>query len=181
MTDNTHRLMLAGCVRDLPIVAVNETTRIAFLDVLGDMELLDSAVKELLARTPPDVDLLFGGDTVGLVVVHHASIVSGIPYVVARKKHTVAMRNPLQAAAQSVAASTPTTFYLDDQHADRMAGRHVLIMDEVCSTGATLRALTDLAERAGAAEVTRAVICTEGQIRDDVVAIGHLPVWVNRP
>jgi adenine/guanine phosphoribosyltransferase-like PRPP-binding protein len=51
------------------------------------------------------------------------------------------------------------------------------VVDEVTSTGSTLRALTELAVRAGAAEVTQSVIATEGTRREDVISVAHLPVW----
>jgi adenine phosphoribosyltransferase len=121
--------------------------------------------------------VILGGDTVGLVVAHHAAIVSNLPYVAARKKRTPVMRQPLTAVAQSVAADRPATFYLDDRAARRLQGRQVLVVDEVCSTGSTLAALQSLAEQAGATRVTKAVICTEGQRRTDVVSLAHLPVW----
>lgn len=178
MDENSLRVTIAGLERDLPVVTVSEGTRIAFLDVLGDLDLLDAAVRALLDAVPPGTEIILGGDTVGLVVAHHAAVVSGLPYVAARKKRTPVMRRPLTAVAQSVAADRPATFHLDDRAAARLRGRHVLVIDEVCSTGATLTALESLAGRAGAARTTKAAICTEGRRRTDVVHLAHLPVWV---
>lgn len=178
MAPNTYHIEIGGISRELPVVALeNAPVSIAFLDILGDVELLDAAVRQILKAVPHDIDVIFGGDTVGLVVAHHAALVSGLPYVVARKKRTPVMTDPLSASAQSVAAASPTPFYLDRSRAELLHGRAVLIVDEVCSTGSTLKALRELAERSGAASVTTAVICTEGDTRDDVISLGHLPVW----
>lgn len=178
MVPNTYRIEISGLSRELPVVALeNAPVSIAFLDILGDVELLDAAVREILKAVPHKIDVIFGGDTVGLVVAHHAALVSGLPYVVARKKRTPVMSEPLSTSAQSVAAAKPTAFYLDRNRAKLLHGRAVLIVDEVCSTGSTLKALRELAERSGADSVTTAVICTEGDTRDDVISLGHLPVW----
>jgi adenine phosphoribosyltransferase len=178
MAPNTYHIEIGGLSRELPVVALeNAPVSIAFLDILGDVELLDAAVRQILKSVPHEIDVIFGGDTVGLVVAHHTALISGLPYVVARKKRTPVMADPLSASAQSVAAATPTPFYLDRNRAELMRGRAVLIVDEVCSTGSTLKALRDLAERSGAGSITTAVICTEGDARDDVISLGHLPVW----
>jgi adenine phosphoribosyltransferase len=178
MAPKTYHIEIAGLSRELPVVTLESApVSIAFLDILGDVELLDAAVHQILKAVPHKIDVVFGGDTVGLVVAHHAALVSGLPYVAARKKRTPVMADPLSASAQSVAATKPTAFYLDRNRAELMRGRAVLIVDEVCSTGSTLKALQELAERSGAGSVTTAVICTEGDTRDDVISLGHLPVW----
>lgn len=168
---------IGGCLRHLPVVSAGPDVHIAFMDIVGDMELLDAALRELLKRVPSDIEIIFGGDTVGLVIAHHLAILSGLPYVVARKKRTPVMVSPLTAQATSVASTTPSTFWLGDAHAERLKGRHVLIADEVTSTGSTLSALTSLAIQAGASRATQAVIATEGDRRNDVLSIVHLPVW----
>ncbi len=170
---------IAGLRRSLPVSTIAGTrTRIAFLDILGDMELLDAALQEMAKAIGRDTfDVILGGDTVGLVVAHHMSVVTGRPYVCARKKQTPQMKEPLVASAQSVAATSPSMFYLDRTHAARLSGKTVLVVDEVCSTGSTLRALESLAREAGASDVVRAVLATEGSERDDVFALAHLPVW----
>jgi adenine phosphoribosyltransferase len=89
------------------------------------------------------------------------------------------MADVITAQAQSIAAKEPATFWLGRHQVDQLAGRHVLIVDEVTSTGSTLRALRSLAEQAGAERVTMSVIATEGEPRDDVVSVVHLPVWTD--
>jgi adenine phosphoribosyltransferase len=177
MPDQFHDLTIGTCHRRLPVVPVSPTVRIAFMDIVGDIELMDAALAEVWQRCPAGIEVILGGDTVGMVIAHHLSLRTNVPYVVARKKRTPAMVNPITAEAQSVAAVAPSTFWLGEHHVVRLRDRHVLVVDEVASTGSTLRALTDLAHRAGAAEVTRAVIATEGTPRPDIVSVVHLPVW----
>jgi adenine phosphoribosyltransferase len=177
MVPDFYDIEVAELTRRLPVVRLdNAGIAIAFLDVLGDVELLHAAATELV-RAAPETQIIFGGDTVGLVVAHHCSIVSGLPYVVARKKRTPAMTDYFTVSSQSVAASTASQFYLDGRHARKLQDRAVLIVDEVCSTGSTLRALEQLAVMSGARQVTKAVICTEGSQRNDIISLGHLPTW----
>jgi adenine phosphoribosyltransferase len=168
---------IAGCHRRLSVVDVTPVLRIAFLDILGDIDLLDAAIDELLVRIGVDFDVILGGDTVGLVVAHHFAIRSAKPYVAARKKRTPDMLEVFTAQAQSVAANAATTFWLDRRKAAPLKSSHVLVVDEVTSTGSTLAALRSLALQAGASRVTLAVVATEGVVRDDVVSLVHLPTW----
>lgn len=177
MSEDFFGLTLGACHRELPIVEVAPHVRIAFMDIVGDIELMDAALGALLAKIPVDFDVILGGDTVGMVIAHHLALLSGKPYVVARKKRTPIMTDPLTAETRSIAASNASTLWLGRQHAQRLRGRHVLVVDEITSTGSTLRALHRLAVQADAAAVTQAVIAAEGSQRDDVISVVHLPVW----
>jgi adenine phosphoribosyltransferase len=168
---------VGACQRSLPVVSVGTDVHVAFMDIVGDMELMDAALRELLKQVPSDIEAILGGDTVGLVVAHHLALLSGLPYVVARKKRTAVMNRPLTAQATSVTSVTPSTFWLGDTHAMRLQGRHVLVTDEVMSTGSTLAALNTLATEAGASKTTLAVIATEGERRPGVISLLHLPIW----
>jgi adenine phosphoribosyltransferase len=53
----------------------------------------------------------------------------------------------------------------------------VAIVDDVVSTGGTLTSLTELLGDVGARVVATLVVFTEGDVRDDVVALGHLPLF----
>jgi adenine phosphoribosyltransferase len=175
----SHELIIGDCRRQLDVVEVKPDVHIAFMDIVGDIELMDAGLRALLAKLPDDFEVILGGDTVGMVTAHHLSLVSGKPYVVARKKRTAVMLDVLTAQAQSVTASKPSTFWLGRQHADRLKDRNVLVIDEVASTGSTLRALQSLAEQAGAKSVTLSAIASEGEPKDDVVYVADLPVWTS--
>jgi adenine phosphoribosyltransferase len=54
--------------------------------------------------------------------------------------------------------------------------RKVAIVDDVISTGSTLTALEQLVAKAGGTLVAKAAIFTEGDEREDVIALGHLPI-----
>lgn len=173
----TYRIQVGAVRRELPLCPLGDGTSIAFLDVLGDPELLD-AFAEQVRPFISDIDVLLCGDTVGLVIGHHLSLRLSVPYVAARKRRTPDMiDDPISAQAQSIAAGTPSTFYLAAHKAARLAEQRVCVVDEVSSTGSTLRALRSLALRSGCASVRAIVIATEGETDQDVVAFAHLPVF----
>lgn len=173
----TYQLQIGDVVRDLPICPVGGDVSIAFLDVLGDLELLDAFANRVRPLTQ-GIDVILCGDTVGLVVGHHLSLRLAVPYVAARKRRTPDMIDePITAQAQSVAASAPSTFFLAAHKAKLLADRRVCVVDEVTSTGSTVRALRSLAEQSGCASVRAVVIATEGATDQGATALAHLPVF----
>ena len=68
---------------------------------------------------------------------------------------------------------------MDQEDADFMKGRKVLIVDDVISTGESLRALETLVLEAGGIIAGRMAILAEGdaQSRDDLIYLEKLPVF----
>ena len=60
-----------------------------------------------------------------------------------------------------------------------MAGKRVCIVDDVISTGESLRAVEELAKKAGGDVVCRAAILAEGKAADrtDILFLGKLPLF----
>jgi adenine phosphoribosyltransferase len=62
-----------------------------------------------------------------------------------------------------------------------MAGKQVVILDDVISTGSTLQGMRLLMQHANAHVVAEAAILTEGERAkwSDVISLGHLPVFTD--
>ena len=69
--------------------------------------------------------------------------------------------------------------YLDGEEALLMKGKRILIVDDVISTGESLRALETLVEHAGGQIVGRMAVLAEGdaQNREDLIYLEKLPVF----
>ena len=69
--------------------------------------------------------------------------------------------------------------YLDGADAALMQGKRILIVDDVISTGESLRALEALVDKAGGQIVGRMAILAEGdaQSREDLIYLEKLPVF----
>ena len=78
-------------------------------------------------------------------------------------------------------AGLPTlqTLYLDGADAEYMKGKRVVIVDDVISTGESLRAMEELVHRAGGNIVGRMAILAEGDAteRDDLIYLEKLPLF----
>ena len=60
-----------------------------------------------------------------------------------------------------------------------LEGKRVLVLDDVISTGESLKALEELVERAGGTVACKAAVLAEGDAadRDDIVYLEKLPLF----
>jgi adenine/guanine phosphoribosyltransferase-like PRPP-binding protein len=177
----TYAIEIGGVRRDLPIVEVASGVRIAVLNILGDMQLVRAAARELAAplrEQSPDV--LVTAESKSIPLVQELADLLDLPnYVVLRKRYRTYMGDALEVETVSITTGAPQTLYLDHKDRDLVAGRRVVIVDDVVSTGSTLEGMRAMVDRAGGTIVAEAAIFTEGDPEQwrDIVALGHLPIF----
>jgi adenine phosphoribosyltransferase len=164
--------------RQLQIVNVGAVS-VALLNLLGDTELTEEAAAELAGCMPEDIDVLITPEVKAVPLAHAISRITGIPYVVARKTEKPYMVGAVKRTVLSITTGRPQELVIDGADVDRIRGRRVAIVDDVVSTGGTLDGLRELLAEIGGEVVATLVVFTEGEPRDDVVALGHLPLFPN--
>lgn len=175
-----YRVEVAGLIRDLPLFAVAPGVRIAIVNILGDVELVKAAAKELaLKMADRNPEVLVTAEAKSIPLIYELSAVMDLPYVVLRKTYKPYMGNALEAETLSITTGTPQKLFLDEKDRKLVVGRQAAIVDDVISTGSTLQAMRMIMEKAGAKVVAQAAIFTEGERAkwSDVIALGHLPVF----
>ena len=178
---DTYRVEIAGITRDLPRMEVKPGVRIAILNILGDTELVEAAAAALAQHIDPMPDFFVTAETKSVPLVHAISRITGVPYIVLRKSHKPYMGAALSAETLSITTGAPQTLFLDAKDRDSVAGRNVILLDDVISTGSTLQGMRLIMQKAGATIAAEAAILTEGDRAQwhDIIALGHLPVWVD--
>ena len=173
----TYPVEIAGVRRELPIVQVGPGVAVALLNLLGDTELTEAAAEALSKRLPPEVEVLVTPEVKAVPLAHALSRITGKPYVVARKTEKPYMINPVSRQVLSITTGKPQLLVLDGADIPRVRGKKVAIVDDVVSTGSTLAGLRELIESVGGEVVAVLAVFTEGTPRQDVVALGHLPLF----
>jgi len=177
-----HTVEVAGLKRDLPLFEVAPGVRIAILNILGDVELVQAAARALAERLRPVApSALVTAEAKSIPLIYALAVEMHTPYVVLRKSYKPYMGNALSAETQSITTGSAQTLYLDEKDRLLVSGQRVALVDDVISTGSTLQAMRQLAQLAGATIVAEAAIFTEGNSArwSDVIALGHLPVFTN--
>ena len=174
-----YRMNVAGLQRDLPICPVNDQLYIAGFVIFGDPELTVACARELLAKAP-EYDYIITAEAKGIPLAHEMARQAGDErYILARKGTKLYMRDILEVSVRSITTNREQHLYLDGEDAARMAGKRILIVDDVISTGESLRALEVLVEKAGGIIAGRMAVLAEGdaQERADLIYLEKLPLF----
>lgn len=123
------------------------------------------------------MEVLVTPEVKAVPLAHALSRITGKPYVVARKTEKPYMINPVSRQVLSITTGKPQLLVLDGADIPRVRGKKVAIVDDVVSTGSTLAGLRELIESVGGEVVAVLAVFTEGTPRQDVVALGHLPLF----
>ncbi|CAN5534830.1 phosphoribosyltransferase family protein [soil metagenome] len=172
----THPIRIANIQRELPVVNVGAVS-VALLNLLGDTALTDAAADELVAKLPEGVAVMVTPEVKAVPLAHAMSVRTGIPYVVARKTEKPYMVNPVKKTVLSITTGKPQDLVLDGHDIEVIKGKKVAIIDDVVSTGGTLKSLSELLTEVGGVVAATLTVFTEGDERDDVIALGHLPLY----
>lgn len=172
----THQIRIGHITRNLPIIDVGGVS-VALLNLLGDTELVEAAAEELAAAMPDGIEALITPEVKAVPLAHALSRITGLPYVVVRKTEKPYMVDAVKRSVRSITTGKPQDLVLDGGDVPRLKGRRVAIVDDVVSTGGTLHGLHDLLAEVEAEVAATLVVFTEGEPRDDVVSLGHLPLY----
>lgn len=174
---NTYGIEIGGVRRELPVVPVAPGVSVALLNLLGDTDLVEASAEALARAIPAEVDVLITPEVKAVPLAHALSRITGKPYVVARKTEKPYMINPVSRTVISITTGKPQLLVLDGSDVPLLAGKRVAIVDDVVSTGSTLKGLRELIEQVGGQMVAVMAVFTEGTPRPDVTALGHLPLF----
>ena len=178
----TYTIQVAGITRHLPLFEVAPGVRIAIFNMLGDtivVKATAAALAEQLKSTPADV--LVTAEAKGIPLIYEMSALMGLPYMVLRKSYKSYMGDALNAETISITTGKPQTLYMDEKDTQFIKGKKVISVDDVISTGSTLKGMKELVNQAGGEIVKTAAVFTEGDADwSHIVALDNLPVFTEK-
>ena len=174
-----YNLKVAGLERQLPLCPLSDSVSIAAFVMFSDVELTVACAEELLKKAP-EFDIIVTAESKGIPLAYEMSRQCGKKYIPARKMHKLYMTNAKSVEVKSITTDKVQTLYLSGEDMDCMKGKKVLIVDDVISTGESLRALEKLVEAAEGNIVGKAAVLAEGDAakRDDIIFLEELPIFV---
>ena len=175
----SYKIKLAGLERELPLCPLNEQLNIAAFVIFGDVELTCACARELLKKAP-EHDIMITSESKGIPLLYEMARQSGENrYIVARKMQKLYMSDVFACNVNSITTAAQQTLYLDGKDASFLKGKRVLIVDDVISTGESLRAIETLVQHAGGIIVGKLAILAEGAAaqREDIQYLERLPLF----
>ena len=174
----TYPLHVAGLTRELTLCPVNENLYIAGFVIFGDVEMTVACAKALLEKCP-EFDYIVSAEAKGIPLAYEMARQSGKPYLICRKGAKLYMTDPVSVTVRSITTARIQTLFLDSAEGEKLRGKRVLVLDDVISTGESLKAIEALLERFEPNIVARAAILAEGDAakRDDIIYLEPLPLF----
>ena len=172
-------MTIAGCDRALPLCPLNDKLKIGAFVIFGDPELTTACAKALLEKAP-EYDYAITAESKGIPLVHEMARLDGNrKYFLARKAPKLYMTGVLDCKVQSITTAKEQHLYLDTADAEIMKGKKILIVDDVISTGESLKAMEQLVHAAGGVICGEMAILAEGDAasRDDIIFLEKLPLF----
>ena len=174
-----YRMTIAGLERALPLCPLNDDYSIGAFVIFGDPELTVACAAELLARAP-EYDYLITAEAKGIPLIHEMARQHGDKtYMLARKAPKLYMTGVMEVKVRSITTAAEQRLYMDTADAEKMRGKRILIVDDVISTGESLRAVETLVKEAGGIVCGKMCILAEGdaQKREDLIYLEKLPLF----
>ena len=179
MEQKYYKMNIAGLDRYLPICPLNDSLMIAGFVIFGDPELTTACAEALLDKAP-EYDYLISAEAKGIPLVHEMARLAGNQrYFLARKAPKLYMTGVFGVEVKSITTAATQHLYLDKADAEMMKGKKILIVDDVISTGESVRAIEALVAQAGGEICGRMAILAEGDAveRKDIIYLEELPLF----
>lgn len=177
--EKSYHINIAGVERDLPLCKVNDELFIAAFVIFGDVEMTVASATALL-KIAPEHDIMITAESKGIPLLFEMARQSGEnKYLIARKAPKLYMKNVVSTEVTSITTAKKQMLYVDSTDVDLMNGKRVLIIDDVISTGESLRAVEKLVKQSGGIVAGKMAILAEGdaKYRDDIKYIEYLPLF----
>ena len=175
----TYEMDIAGMKRDLPLCKVTDDLYIGAFVMFGDVELTVHCAAELL-RLAPEYDYIIAPEAKSIPLLYEMARQTGAEkYFLARKGPKAYMTGVFEVEVRSITTMHIQKLVIDTADAVLLNGKRILIIDDVISTGESLRAMEELVTKAGGIIAGKMAVLAEGdaQFREDIITLAPLPVF----
>ena len=177
--DKVYKLNIKGFDAELPILQLPSGINIAFFNLHGAPAMTEHCGKEI-AKLATDCEVIITAESKGLQLAHVVARELKMPYyAVARKSKKLYMQDGISVAyGSSITTGKAQELYLSKHDVDLLKGKKVGIVDDVISTGESLKGLEALVEKAGGIVYKKLFVLAEGDAkdRDDVYYLANIPL-----
>jgi adenine/guanine phosphoribosyltransferase-like PRPP-binding protein len=165
-SESTYRTAIGSQTLDLPLVQVAPGVTIALLICVDHgvafSETAGRELADLLRDSRPEVVVSVA--TMGIPLAIEVTRALGLnDYVILHKTPKIHLGNTWAEPVRSITTGANQTLRLDPARLDAVRGRRVAVVDDVVSTGASLRAALSLLRRVEAEPVVVGAFLIEGQ------------------
>ncbi|MGD1011216.1 MAG: phosphoribosyltransferase family protein [Acidimicrobiales bacterium] len=173
---------------DLPLIPITDELAIALLITVDHgVGFVERAATELAEQLAPfELDLVVSVATMGIPLAIEVTRALGLDdYLILQKTPKLHLRDAISEPLRSITTGVQQRLLFDVARVDVVKGKRVGLVDDVISTGASMRAALNLLHRVGAEPVAIGTLVTEaatwrrelGDTVDIVHSLGAIPVF----
>ena len=174
-----YEMKIAGLERELPLCPINDELYIGAFVMFGDVEITCAAASELLKKAP-EFDVIVTAESKGIPLAYEMARQSGDKdYVVCRKAQKLYMLDIIETVVDSITTDNVQKLCLGQSDIALLENRRVLIVDDVISTGESLKSIEKLLEQIDCSIAGKMAVLAEGDAikRDDIIYLEELPLF----
>jgi adenine/guanine phosphoribosyltransferase-like PRPP-binding protein len=177
---------------DLPIVPIGDDLAIALLITVDQGVAFTATAGAEIAKLLGDeeIDIVASVATMGIPLAIEVTRGLGLDdYVILQKTPKIHLADAIDEPVKSITTGANQRLLFDRARLNAVVGRRVALVDDVVSTGASVRAALAILRRVGAIPVAIAALLTEasewretlGEDADLVHALGAIPLFRRNP
>ena len=175
---NFLEIDIKGYKASLPILELPSGVKIAFFNLHGAPEMTEHCGKEIAKLVTADV--IITAESKGLQLAHVVARELNHPfYAVARKSKKLYMQDGVSISyGSSITTGKAQELHLSKHDVDVIKGKKVAIVDDVISTGESLKGLEEIVKKAGGIVYEKLFVLAEGDAKDrkDVKFLQSIPL-----
>lgn len=177
----TYTIELYGLKRTLPLVHIGRHTKLANFSLLGDIELVDALADAFTEKLKT-----YSFDHMVAVEVKVVPLVHGIAKRLGHKRFVVCRKRVKPYMVEPIIMRPPPDYpkhvlplVINGNDAQFLQGKRVIVMDDVVSTGMTMRLMHALMEKVDARVIASAAVLRQGEQftrLPNFLSVGELPI-----
>lgn len=165
-----------GLQRKLPIIYLSKNLGVASLNLLGDSELVKKSAENLAKKIKKyEFDIMVGPE------VKVVPLLQELSNILKHKRYVVMRKNVMGYMVNPVSSKSKPSLVLDGQDVIFLKGKKVVIIDDVVTTGKTIKVIHDFLKEVGAEVVATAAVLKQGEdyIDEDseFIFLDKLPIF----
>jgi adenine phosphoribosyltransferase len=178
-----YNLEICNLTRQLPLKKISKNTHLANFNILGDLELVEAISQELSKKLKKyNFDYLVGPAVKVVPLIHQlAEKLKHSHYIICRKSVKPYMVSPVILKPLPHFPKHVDQLVLDGPDSELLKNKKVVIVDDVVSTGVTMRMIDKLMEKVNAKVVAHAAAIRQGQNQFDEISnfiyLAELPIF----
>ncbi len=184
----TYRATVGSQEIDLPVIPITGELAIALLITVDHgVGFVERAATELAGLLEPyGIEIVVSVATMGIPLAIEVTRALGLDdYLILQKTPKLHLRDAITEPVKSITTGAPQRLLFDAARVEAVKGKRVALVDDVISTGASMRAALNLLHRVAADPVAIGALVTEAatwrrELGDKVAlvhALGAIPVF----